>query len=54
MFLSELTVSVCVISSLCSLLQVSGGIEEQLKKEVLQYDYHNSFFDIFVSNGLFS
>ncbi|KAG7329922.1 hypothetical protein KOW79_006144 [Hemibagrus wyckioides] len=29
-------------------LNVSGGIEEQLKKEVLQYDYHNSFFDIFI------
>lgn len=29
-------------------LNVNGGIEEQLKKEILQYDYHNSFFDIFL------
>ncbi|MCJ8731792.1 hypothetical protein PDJAM_G00203680 [Pangasius djambal] len=29
-------------------LNVNGGIEEQLKKEVLEYDYHNSFFDIFI------
>ncbi|KAF4089690.1 hypothetical protein AMELA_G00069220 [Ameiurus melas] len=29
-------------------LNVNGGIEEQLKKEILQYDYHNSFFDIFI------
>ncbi|XP_066537578.1 STARD3 N-terminal-like protein [Hoplias malabaricus] len=29
-------------------LNVNGGIPEQLKKEVLEYDYHNSFFDIFV------
>ncbi|KAF5904084.1 MLN64 N-terminal domain, partial [Clarias magur] len=29
-------------------LNVNGGIEQQLKKEVLQYDYHNSFFDIFI------
>lgn len=43
----------CVISSLCSVLQVNGGIEEQLKKEILQYDYHNSFFDIFVSLNQF-
>ncbi|KAI4872479.1 hypothetical protein NFI96_017477, partial [Prochilodus magdalenae] len=28
--------------------QVNGGIQEQLKKEVLEYDYHKSFFDIFV------
>lgn len=44
----------CVISALCSLLQVNGGIEQQLKREVLEYDYHNSFFDIFVSNFFFS
>uniref|UniRef100_A0A8C1HFL8 MENTAL domain-containing protein n=1 Tax=Cyprinus carpio carpio TaxID=630221 RepID=A0A8C1HFL8_CYPCA len=29
-------------------LNVNGGIEEQLKKEVLEYDYHKSFFDIFL------
>ncbi|XP_060788294.1 STARD3 N-terminal-like protein [Neoarius graeffei] len=29
-------------------LNVSGGIKEQLRKEVLEYDYHNSFFDIFI------
>ncbi|XP_052405220.1 STARD3 N-terminal-like protein isoform X2 [Carassius gibelio] len=29
-------------------LNVNGGIEVQLKKEVLDYDYHKSFFDIFV------
>ncbi|KAF7706129.1 STARD3 N-terminal-like protein [Silurus meridionalis] len=29
-------------------LNVNGGIQEQLKKEVLEYDYHNSFFDIFL------
>ncbi|KAI5104045.1 MLN64 N-terminal domain-like, partial [Silurus meridionalis] len=38
----------CVIFFLCSLFQVNGGIQEQLKKEVLEYDYHNSFFDIFL------
>ncbi|XP_036452020.1 STARD3 N-terminal-like protein [Colossoma macropomum] len=29
-------------------LNVNGGIQEELKKEVLEYDYHKSFFDIFV------
>lgn len=29
-------------------LNVSGGIQEQLKSEVLNYDYHKSFFDIFL------
>ncbi|XP_016338418.1 MLN64 N-terminal domain homolog [Sinocyclocheilus anshuiensis] len=29
-------------------LNVNGGIQEQLKKEVLAYDYHKSFFDIFL------
>ncbi|XP_026062084.1 STARD3 N-terminal-like protein [Carassius auratus] len=29
-------------------LNVNGGIEVQLKKEVLDYDYRKSFFDIFV------
>ncbi|KAF4117352.1 STARD3 N-terminal-like protein [Onychostoma macrolepis] len=29
-------------------LNVNGGIQEQLKKEVLEYDYHKSFFDIFL------
>lgn len=31
------------------LFQVNGGIQNQLDKEVLHYDYHASFFDIFVS-----
>lgn len=30
-------------------LQVKGGIETTLEKEVLQYDYSSSYFDIFVS-----
>ncbi|XP_029309922.1 STARD3 N-terminal-like protein [Cottoperca gobio] len=29
-------------------LNVNGGIQQQLVKEVLQYDYHASFFDIFL------
>ncbi|KTG31473.1 hypothetical protein cypCar_00009553 [Cyprinus carpio] len=29
-------------------LNVNGGIQEQLRKEVLEYDYHQSFFDIFL------
>ncbi|XP_076151505.1 STARD3 N-terminal-like protein [Alosa pseudoharengus] len=29
-------------------LNVNGGIRNQLDKEVLHYDYHASFFDIFV------
>ncbi|MBN3298306.1 STR3N protein, partial [Amia calva] len=29
-------------------LNVNGGIEKQLIKEVLHYDYHDSFFDIFI------
>ncbi|XP_062849052.1 STARD3 N-terminal-like protein [Trichomycterus rosablanca] len=29
-------------------LNVNGGIQASLIKEVLHYDYHNSFFDIFV------
>ncbi|MGH0152257.1 UNVERIFIED_CONTAM: hypothetical protein FKN15_058823 [Acipenser sinensis] len=29
-------------------LNVDGGIEKQLSKEVLYYDYHSSFFDIFL------
>lgn len=29
-------------------LNVNGGIQEQLKQEVLEYDYHKSFFDIFL------
>ncbi|XP_051553261.1 STARD3 N-terminal-like protein [Myxocyprinus asiaticus] len=29
-------------------LNVNGGIQDQLMKEVLQYDYHKSFFDIFL------
>lgn len=33
--------------------QVNGGIEQQLDKEVLHYDYHASFFDIFVSQVKF-
>jgi len=29
-------------------LNVNGGIQKQLDKEVLHYDYHASFFDIFL------
>ncbi|XP_034744502.1 STARD3 N-terminal-like protein [Etheostoma cragini] len=29
-------------------LNVNGGIQKQLEKEVLHYDYHASFFDIFL------
>lgn len=29
-------------------LNVNGGIQNQLEKEVLHYDYHASFFDIFL------
>ncbi|MBN3324650.1 STR3N protein, partial [Atractosteus spatula] len=29
-------------------LNVNGGIAEQLSQEVLHYDYHASFFDIFI------
>lgn len=29
-------------------LNVNGGIQKQLEKEVLYYDYHASFFDIFL------
>ncbi|XP_040912218.1 STARD3 N-terminal-like protein [Toxotes jaculatrix] len=29
-------------------LNVNGGIQQQLDKEVLHYDYHASFFDIFL------
>lgn len=29
-------------------LNVNGGIEKQLNQEVLHYDYHASFFDIFL------
>ncbi|KAK2900877.1 hypothetical protein QQF64_015066 [Cirrhinus molitorella] len=29
-------------------LNVSGGIPKELKEEVLNYDYHKSFFDIFL------
>lgn len=29
--------------------QVNGGIENTLEKEVVQYDYYSSYFDIFVS-----
>lgn len=28
--------------------QVNGGIQKELKEEVLHYNYHYSFFDIFV------
>lgn len=33
------------------LSQVSGGIQKELEKEVLYYDYRASFFDIFVSSS---
>ncbi|KAI4795240.1 hypothetical protein KUCAC02_031551 [Chaenocephalus aceratus] len=29
-------------------LNVNGGIQSQLEREVLHYDYHASFFDIFI------
>ncbi|XP_062260726.1 STARD3 N-terminal-like protein [Platichthys flesus] len=29
-------------------LNVNGGIQQQLDKEILHYDYHASFFDIFL------
>lgn len=29
--------------------QVNGGIQKQLTKEVLHYNYYFSYFDIFVS-----
>ncbi|XP_075900580.1 STARD3 N-terminal-like protein [Nelusetta ayraudi] len=29
-------------------LNVNGGIQKELKEEVLHYNYHNSFFDIFL------
>lgn len=29
-------------------LNVNGGISASLKREVLEYDYHSSFFDIFI------
>ncbi|XP_016121957.1 MLN64 N-terminal domain homolog [Sinocyclocheilus grahami] len=35
-------------------LNVNGGIQEQLKKEVLEYDYRQSFFDIFVSTSIYN
>uniref|UniRef100_A0A3B3HJ82 STARD3 N-terminal like n=1 Tax=Oryzias latipes TaxID=8090 RepID=A0A3B3HJ82_ORYLA len=35
-------------------LNVNGSIETQLEKEVLHYDYHASFFDIFVRFCSFS
>lgn len=28
---------------------MNGGIENTLEKEVVQYDYYSSYFDIFVS-----
>ncbi|XP_034074282.1 STARD3 N-terminal-like protein [Gymnodraco acuticeps] len=34
-------------------LNVNGGIQSQLEREVLHYDYHASFFDIFVSSCSF-
>ncbi|CAF97790.1 unnamed protein product [Tetraodon nigroviridis] len=34
--------------NLCSSCSVNGGIQQQLEKEVLHYDYHASFFDIFL------
>lgn len=36
-------------SPVCRVSQVNGGIQQQLEKEVVQYDYRASFFDIFVS-----
>lgn len=46
----------CIIFTFNSLIfssystsQVNGGIENTLEKEVVQYDYYSSYFDIFVS-----
>lgn len=36
----------CIVN--CTLSQVNGGIQKELEKEVLHYNYHASFFDIFV------
>ncbi|XP_062813704.1 STARD3 N-terminal-like protein isoform X3 [Anolis carolinensis] len=35
-------------------LNVNGGIENTLKKEVLHYDYHSSYFDIFFTTAVTS
>ncbi|XP_073188967.1 STARD3 N-terminal-like protein isoform X2 [Lepidochelys kempii] len=35
-------------------LNVNGGIETTLEKEVLQYDYHSSYFDIFFTTAVTS
>lgn len=40
------------LSFLWFVWQVNGGIQKELKKEVLHYNYHDSFFDIFVSQSL--
>lgn len=47
-----LHICVCILFSeaMCVVpLQVKGGIETTLEKEVLHYDYSSSYFDIFVS-----
>ena len=38
-----------VVTLFFCVLQVKGGIAKQLNIEVLHYDYHASFFDIYVS-----
>lgn len=42
------------LSFLLFVWQVNGGIQKELSKEVLHYNYHDSFFDIFVSRSLSS
>lgn len=42
------------LSFLLLVRQVNGGIQKELEKEVLHYNYHDSFFDIFVSQSLSS
>ncbi|XP_039863447.1 STARD3 N-terminal-like protein [Simochromis diagramma] len=37
-----------VIYSTVCVCQVNGGIQNRLEQEVLHYDYHASFFDIFL------
>ncbi|OWK06449.1 STARD3NL [Cervus elaphus hippelaphus] len=35
-------------------LNVNGGIENTLEKEVVQYDYYSSYFDIFLTTAVTS
>ncbi|TNN25638.1 MLN64 N-terminal domain [Liparis tanakae] len=44
--------SICVSSPVLCVFQVNGGIQKQLEKEVLHYDYRASFFDIFITTAV--